>query len=172
MSEKIVELKYSLTKEHAEKAYELSGEKKARIEKNRNTTICFAVIILLFGFNIVTTLTKESDMPINKNYMLYTSIAFIVISLIMIAITWLGGNSVIKNNIKAVSDGTEYQVFINENGISYIFGNEEEKVLSRGDFAIKSSADIYLLTAGEKKLIIPKEAIAPEDVDLVRLYLL
>lgn len=172
MSEKIVELKYSLSKNHAEKAYELSGEKKARMEKNRNTTICFAVIILLFGFNIITTLTKESDLPIDKNYMIYTSIAFIVISLIMIAVTWLGGSSVIKNNIKAVSDGTEYQVFINENGISYIFGNEEEMVLSRGDFTIKSNSEIYLLTAGEKKLIIPKEAIAPEDADLVRLYLL
>ncbi len=172
MDKKHVELKYSLTKEHAEKAYELSGEKKQRFERNRNTTICFSVIILLFGFNIITTLTKDSELPIDKNYMIYTSIAFIVISLIFIAITWLGGRSVIKNNIKAISDGTEYQVFINENGISYIFGNEEEMVLPRGNFSIKSNADIYLLTAGEKKLIIPKEAIQEEDAELVRKYLL
>lgn len=172
MSEKIVELKYALSKEHAEEAYKLSGEKQKRFERNRNTTICFAIIILLFGFNIYTTLTKETDPILNKNYMLYTSIAFIVISLIFIAVTWLGGNSVIKNNIKAISDGTEYKVFINKNGISYIFGNEEEKVLSRGDFLIKSSEDIYLLTAGEKKLIIPKSAILEEDAELVRKYLL
>lgn len=172
MSEKHVELKYSLSKEYAEKAYELSGEKKARADRNRNTTICFSVIILLFTFNIITSLTRDSKLPIDKNYMIYTSITFIVISIIMIAITWLGGSSVIKNNIKAVSNGTEYQVFINENGISYIFGNEEEKVLSRGDFSIKSNAEIYLLIAGEKKLIIPKSAISDEDAELVRTYLL
>ena len=172
MCEKIVELKYSLSKKHAEKAYELSGEKKKRFERNRNTTICFAIIILLFGFNIYTTLTSESDPIVNKNYMLYTSIAFIVISLVFIAVTWLGGNNIIKSNINAISDGTEYKVFINPNGISYIFGNEEEQALSRGDFLIKSSEDIYLLTAGEKKLVIPKEAISPEDADLVRKYLL
>ncbi len=170
MAEKYVELKYSLSKEHAESAYELSGEKKKRFERNRNTTICFVIIILLFGFNIYTTLTKEVEL--NKNYLLYTSIAAIVISLIFIAVTWLGGSSVIKNNIRAISDGTEYKVFINENGISYIFGNEEEQVLSRGDFFIKSNEDIYLLTAGEKKLIIPKACIPNEDAELVRKYLL
>ncbi len=170
MEERIVELKYSLSKKHAESAYELSGEKKKRFERNRNTTIVFVIIILLFGFNIYTTLTKETEL--NKNYLLYTSIAFILISLIFIAVTWLGGNSIIKNNIKAISDGTEYKVFINKNGISFIFGNEEEKVLSRGDFFIKSNEDIYLLTSGEKKLIIPKSAINEDDAELVRKYLL
>lgn len=170
MAENTVELKYCLTEKQAVSAYELSGEKKQRFEKNRNTTICFIVIILLFGFNIVTALTGKTKT--NSDYYLYTSIAFIAISIIMIAVTWLGGRTVIRNNIKAVSNGTEYKVFINENGISYIFGNEEEEVLPRGNFSVKSNGEIYLLTAQNKKLIIPKSAVSDEDAETVRKYLL
>lgn len=170
MAEKTVALNYSLTKEQAVSAYELSGEKKRRFERNRNTTICFAVIILLFVINIVTALTKKTES--NSEYLIITSLIFIAISIVMIAVTWLGGRSVINNGIKTVSDGTEYKVFINENGISYIFGNEEEIALSRGDFSIKSNDEIYLLTAQNMKLIIPKASVSEEDAEAVRKYLL
>ncbi len=170
MAEKTVALKYTLAKEQAVSAYELSGEKKQRFERNRNTTICFAVIIVLFLINIVTALTKNSES--NSDYLIYTSIIFIAISVVMIAVTWLGGRSVINNGIKAVSDGTEYKVFINENGISYIFGNAEEIALSRGNYSIKANDEIYLLTAQNQKLIIPKSAVSDEDAEAVRKYLL
>ncbi len=170
MDEKTVVLNYSLTLEHAVSAMELSGEKKQRMSRNRNTTVWLAVIIAIFGTNIITALTKKSE--INSSYVLYTSIFFIVLCCILIAITWLGGISSEKAKLKGLSDGTEYKVFINQNGVSYIFGKSEEVAIPRGDFLIKSNDLIYLIIVNSEMLIIPKTAIPDGDTETVREYLL
>lgn len=170
MKEKTVELKFTLTRENAVSAVRLSGEQKERFERNRNTTICFAIIIVLFAINLVTAFTGENNEQ-NK-VLIVSSIVFIALSLILIAVTWIGGRKIIKSSIDNACDGTEYHVFINKNGISYIYGNNDEQVLERGHFTIKSNDEIYLLTVEKQKLVIPKACIPEEDRELTREYLL
>ena len=170
MAGKTVELKYSLTRENAISAVKLSGEMKDRSNRNRNTTIWLCVVILIFVFNIVLAMTKEKNDLTNG--IIITGVVFIGLCLILIAVTWISGRAIIKNSINNAADGTEYRLFINKNGISYSYGNSDEQILERDNFAVKSNDEIYLLTVGKKKLVIPKASIPDEDKETVREYLL
>lgn len=170
MADKTVELKYSLTRENAISAVKLSGEANERNRRNRNTTFCLLFVILLFAFNIITAVFKENTQYTKS--IIITGVVFIGLSLVLIAVTWISGRAIINNSINNASDGTEYKLFINKNGISYIYGNCDEQVLEKGNFTIKSNDEIYLLMVDKRKLVIPKSCIPDEDKETVREYLL
>lgn len=170
MAEKTVELKYTLTRENAISAVKLSGEMKGRSNQNRNTTIWLVAVIIIFAFNIISAVTKEKT-NMTKGIII-TGIVVIGFCLILIGVTWISGRAIIKNSINNAADGTEYRLFINKNGISYTYGNSDEQILERGNFTIKSNDEIYLLTVGKKKLVIPKSSIPVEDKETVMEYLL
>lgn len=170
MEDRIIESTYSVSEEEAKAAYKLTGEDKKRFQRNRNTTVWFLVIMLLFGINIFRTVTSGTNSQ-NK-YALLTYIAFEVICLIFIAVTWLGGRSVVKNAIADVSDGTKINLFINPNGISVKVNDGEERVFEKGNFAVLQDEKIFLiLLEGNKKLVIPKRVFDTETEKTVSEYL-
>ena len=166
MDKKTVKLTYTVNKKEALAAYRLSGEEKERIKKNRNTTIWFVIIMIMFGFNIFSTLT--SDKVQNSQMQLITCIIFELVCVFFILATWFGGTNTEKKYALSLADGTEHNVLINKDGISFNIGSMERIVLEKDDFSIIKSSEIFLITYnGNKKLIIPIRVISDEDKELI-----
>lgn len=170
MEEKIIEAVYTVSTGEAKAACELAGDERERFERNRNTTIWFAVIMAMFGISIVRTLVSGNGA--RDGYALFTYIAFEVICAVLIAVTWLSGRKIVKNAVSELSDGTEIRVFINPNGISAIIGGGEETAIERSRFSVRQNDEIFLLLIDRgKKFVIPKRAFDPEDLKTVSEYL-
>lgn len=170
MENKIIKKSYTLSDSDIVSAYKLSGGEKARFVKNRNTTVVFAVVMLILGYNIFNILSGEKT-NLSK-YMLISYIGFEVICLICIAVTWLGGKKAeIKSTVGTEKD-VPYKVFINNNGLSVIVGNYDEQTVEKGTYLLHEDENIFLLLLNErKKLVIPKSVFTDEEINTVRDYL-
>ena len=170
MEEKIIEAKYTVTLEEANEAYEFSGDQKERFKRNKNTTIWFVIIMLMFGFSIFQNLTSEATAQ--SKYQLYTYIAFEIICVVFIAVTWLGGRSIKDNTIASLANNEEIELFINQNGFSVKQGQQEEKSFEKGSFNVKTNENMFVvLTSDGEKLVIPKRIFDKENLELVSKYL-
>lgn len=170
MEKKTVKLQYTLTKQEALSAYRLSGAEKERIKKNRNTTIWFVIIMLMFGFNIFSSLT--SDKVQNAEMNIITSVLFELVCIFFICATWFGGMNTEKKEILSFADDVEHNISITKDGITFVIGQMEPVSLEKDDFSLKKNDEIWLISyKSGNKLIIPLREISEKDKELINKFI-
>lgn len=170
MEKKTVKLQYTLTKQEVLSAYKLSGVEKERIKKNRNTTIWFVIIMLMFGFNIFSSLT--SDKVQNAEMNIITSVLFELVCIFFICATWFGGTNIEKKELLSLADDVQHKVSITKDGITFVIGEMELISLEKDDFSLKKNDEIWLISyKSGKKLIIPLREISEKDKELINKFI-
>lgn len=151
MENSVVEVNFVLSKQDVVSSFKLFDDKQRQSKRILNTVLLLVAVVLF-----AVCIFKSPDQK--QNYILAGACVLLLVFI------WIYPVIINKTMIKKATDGRRYQMFINQNGLSFSVDGKEEETVSKGDIVnFKDEAAAFVIELSfDKVLIIPKRVLDEE----------